>query len=878
MPLPIFFLFAPVNSDQSFLSAFHSLLKQQRIPPDFVKYITGALPYKSTITSQEKRSWLVELKKVDGHLYLQEGWQQFVHDNSLEFGDFLLFYYGGNAQFYVKIYGKNNCLKKVSEPTREIFREITHPQDNQTVERRKSKRLAQGANDVEITHKELFPRSSLATQEGNRAHKEASKFVSEFPFFKVAMSASYSNGNPMNIPATFHNRYMEKGTDGAKLVVSDRSWPVKLSKPSRGGAPPKVKRQTRLPGKEVVDDDTPTSKKLSKTVSATSRNKGRGEIAETKDENAGRQATKKKRSTTDRGVGKKIKEARKAEVNEGEVRETAFRSSLGGIMKIIKELNLRESHKRVLKMTPFWAIFEAIIDNKVSPTQCRKSDKMIIEIIETFDPDEGKFRVGKRGQLLDLTKEDMVSYFGIQCGEEFVSLQYGCKEAVRFVMRREIVDKRLTTKSLKQLLSKYVGSDEKDDVEDVARLLCLYLLHTFFFPMGINVKWVLFERVDDLERMRRYDWNGAIIKELMSSIKKYHKEPRKVSGCVMALLYWLCEHTTLTKALHPEHPLGIVKWSIPELVNKFKRVWIKDLKRKQVVSVVANVTKTSGDEEQEEKYIVHDTLPPGDVKISNKSNTPYSDDGLRYEENIPSLSNSRGNVEGCVPDSAEHVDNTPVGCGISSVQVQDELSFQDYKDSPADDDNASMVKELRAQIALLEKHIKDKDDMHKREIEIKDVEIAILNEKILSLIAEGSQLWDESADTLMHAVTQSDRQVPKDEQEQCTLVRHAKEKKRKGTEKKRKGTEKEEYVYPLPSKHQRVVPSESDGKVNKEMIDVDTYELGPKKPGSKCADIIHAFLSDELHSWNPQQQMDQVEQAVEAEEADKKPSRARTKK
>ncbi|KAH7842599.1 hypothetical protein Vadar_007132 [Vaccinium darrowii] len=131
-------------------------------------------------------------------------------------------------------------------------------------------------------------------------------------------------------------------------------------------------------------------------------------------------------------------------------------------------------------MTPFWSIFEAIIDNKVSPSQCRKSDKMIIEIVETFDLDEDKFRVGKRGQLLDITRADMVSFFGIQCGEEFVSLQYGCKEAVRFVMRRGIVDKRLTTTSLRQLLNQYIKGDEKDDIEDVASLLCLYLLHTFF--------------------------------------------------------------------------------------------------------------------------------------------------------------------------------------------------------------------------------------------------------------------------------------------------------------------------------------------------------------------------------------------------------------
>lgn len=102
-----------------------------------MKYVNGVFPFESTITSPEKRSWHVELKEVDGHVYFQEGWQQFVHVNSLEFGDFLVFYYGGKAQFYVNIYGKNGCRKEVSVPSREIDREITHPRDNQTVERSK---------------------------------------------------------------------------------------------------------------------------------------------------------------------------------------------------------------------------------------------------------------------------------------------------------------------------------------------------------------------------------------------------------------------------------------------------------------------------------------------------------------------------------------------------------------------------------------------------------------------------------------------------------------------------------------------------------------------------------------------------------------------
>ncbi|KAH7840863.1 hypothetical protein Vadar_022614 [Vaccinium darrowii] len=348
----------------------------------------------------------------------------------------------------------------------------------------------------------------------------------------------------------------------------------------------------------------PTRKEKMKTVKDTPRSKGRS-------------ASTRKRSATERGEGSKIKKARKAEVNKGDVRETPYHSSLRGIMSVIKELNLRESHKRVLKLTPFWAIFETIIDDKVTPSQCRKSDKMIIEIIESFDPDEERFKVGKRGQLLDLTCADLVSFYDIQGREDFVSLQYGCKEAIKFVTRRKIEDKRLTTTSVRQLLLQYVKGDETDDVEDVARLLCLYLLHTFFFPMGINVKWVLCERVDDLKRMRRYEWNGTIIKELMSSIKKYHNESRKVSGCVMSLLYWLCEHTNLANPLHPEHPLGIVRWSIPQLVNKFKKVWIRDLKRSLVVLEVRNIESWSGDDEPEEKHVVDDSLPAEDVNKSN---------------------------------------------------------------------------------------------------------------------------------------------------------------------------------------------------------------------------------------------------------------------
>jgi len=96
----------------------------------------------------------------------------------------------------------------------------------------------------------------------------------------------------------------------------------------------------------------------------------------------------------------------------------------------------------------------------------------------------------------------------------------------------------------------------------------------------------------------------------------------------MALLYWLCEHTNLSKADHPEHPLGIVKWNIPLVVSRFKEIRLKDLKPSQVVSRQANVARTADDEVP----VVQDSVSSGDVPVSNRGNNACSGNGKRDEK------------------------------------------------------------------------------------------------------------------------------------------------------------------------------------------------------------------------------------------------------
>lgn len=59
--------------------------------------------------------WHVSVRKVDNKLYFEKGWTDFVWDNSLGFGDFLIFRYVGNLQFIVDIYDATCCEKEIGD-------------------------------------------------------------------------------------------------------------------------------------------------------------------------------------------------------------------------------------------------------------------------------------------------------------------------------------------------------------------------------------------------------------------------------------------------------------------------------------------------------------------------------------------------------------------------------------------------------------------------------------------------------------------------------------------------------------------------------------------------------------------------------------------
>ncbi|KAK3195619.1 hypothetical protein Dsin_026929 [Dipteronia sinensis] len=81
------------------------------IPDSFVTSCNRRLPKNAVLSNYIGSSWHVILDCIDGRVFFLNGWQKFVKDNSIKFGDFLIFSYDGQRGFSVKILGISGCEK-----------------------------------------------------------------------------------------------------------------------------------------------------------------------------------------------------------------------------------------------------------------------------------------------------------------------------------------------------------------------------------------------------------------------------------------------------------------------------------------------------------------------------------------------------------------------------------------------------------------------------------------------------------------------------------------------------------------------------------------------------------------------------------------------
>ncbi|XP_028086104.1 uncharacterized protein LOC114294765 [Camellia sinensis] len=211
-------------------------------------------------------------------------------------------------------------------------------------------------------------------------------------------------------------------------------------------------------------------------------------------------------------------------------------------------------------------MFEAILINQLDHVEFRKGDDLVVNIIRAYNARDGTFRAG--GQSVCVSDDDIKLIFGIQCGFGCLDLTPRPKPPSDFVQRRCRNINHITSKLIWTLLVEAAKGSTARDVEDTAELLCLYACGKLFFSnFEETINWALIRYVDNLDAMKTYDWTGAIRSSLMSSVRDFYRTPEKVTGYVVALMYWLCEHSTIILLVSATAFPRFLKWDVTTLVT-----------------------------------------------------------------------------------------------------------------------------------------------------------------------------------------------------------------------------------------------------------------------------------------------------------------------
>lgn len=155
-----------------------------------------------------------------------------------------------------------------------------------------------------------------------------------------------------------------------------------------------------------------------------------------------------------------------------------------------------------------------MLDSKISEQMCRKYDKDIMLILDTYNNQRRQFRLGR--SYVPFTENDISLIFGIPNGTRALDLKYSKRKTSEFICRRFNTDSSVSAPQIKQQLHLALNGESETDIADVARLLCLYMLVVIFFAThGNTIGWAYVGYVENYMDMKHYAWAEEISKFLM---------------------------------------------------------------------------------------------------------------------------------------------------------------------------------------------------------------------------------------------------------------------------------------------------------------------------------------------------------------------------
>ncbi|GMP77262.1 hypothetical protein CsSME_00033587 [Camellia sinensis var. sinensis] len=470
----------------------------------------------------------------------------------------------------------------------------------------------------------------------------------------------------------------------------------------------------------------------------------------------------------------KTKPDQTAVPEEVNMKKVNYRSNLTGLVKLLKDTKFTNGQLKCLRKTPFWPLFDRLISNGIDLNHCMKYDDVIVRIVQTFKQSSGRFYIGDKN--IQIFRSDVSLIFGVDCGTKSMDLSYGAKPTSGIIHRMCKDVSRLSAAKIREILREALKGTKKHDDEEVARLVCMYAcVKLFFSTSGETIGWVFYSYMDPLHKMIEYDWAESIRATLMGSLGQNCGKPGRVTGCVMLLMYWLCEHTTILQPHNPNAIPRCVKWDLTALHSNMKSITLAKLGLNEVYGGELMASPT------EAKIYRHTKLNVESSAVAKKDesnedqskNSQRSDDRDAFSVDAVDLNDVGHYINpSCSTPNAEKgiIIAQPTEPDIVEVLMKEnQKAWALVRQWEAKYKQLEESWELRARvIAALEAKLFDQSgssnvDMHMKTcMEWKDTEIQRLTKLVINLECEKTILEDLFDDQSVHIITQVEAQKAHD--------------------------------------------------------------------------------------------------------------------
>ncbi|KAK9271040.1 hypothetical protein L1049_026629 [Liquidambar formosana] len=225
--------------------------------------------------------------------------------------------------------------------------------------------------------------------------------------------------------------------------------------------------------------------------------------------------------------------------------------------------------------------------NKLNARYTRKCDDNVIELI--------RFQIGSK--VLMFESVDISVIFGIPIGQHGITFAAEGKPKSPFMNRRFGDVERISRTEIEKQIFLAANGTRVVNYEEVARFIMLHLCVTLLFTTkGRFLGWSYIQYIENLDRVTQYNWPDAIHSTLMLSIEKNINSLEKVNGCVILLLYWLCEWTNIIQPMCDDYLPQLVKWDLRELTEALNKQVIQNINFEKVLYLLRIVTCISQNE------------------------------------------------------------------------------------------------------------------------------------------------------------------------------------------------------------------------------------------------------------------------------------------